>query len=148
MKRVLQAGLLVVLAGVISGDEGALVAVLALGLLVLARAAWGLVPPPRRRLLPTEQVPSRNRFPGYDRVYSACLLSAASARHVDLGLRPVLRRVLAAELEDLGEARVRARVGDRLWSLVDPHRPPAADSSQGGLTARDLRDVLDRLERP
>ncbi len=144
--RVLQAGAAVVLAGIAGGDAAALVALLVVSGLALASVVWALVPDRRHRLVPVGEVSRAERFPAYDRLYGAVLLSRSSARHVDLTLRPVLQHVLAADLEDAGEEAVRARVGERLWHVIDPGRPIASDSSSGGLTHHDLSEVLDRLE--
>lgn len=144
--RVAQALALVLIGGVVRGDSGALIALVAVGLVTLARVVWDLAPAPRRRLVPSQQEARPPRFPGFDRAYSAVQQSRGSARQVDLALRPMLQRVLAAELEDTGPAQVRARIGERWWALVDPLRPTSSESNSGGLTQRDLRDLLDRLE--
>ena len=136
----------VLAAGLRRGDTGALVALLALALMGLVAVVWTLPLPQRRKLVAAGEVHRQPRFPSYDRLYGAIVLSSNSARHVDLTLRPVVLRVLAAELDDDGPEAVRARLGERWWSLVDPDRPAASDNRTGGLDRRSLRDLLDKLE--
>jgi len=148
-RRRVQAGLavlVVIVAGAAGGDRGALIALLVVALVGLAAVVVNLLPAAPQPLVALGEVEPSRRFPAYDRLYGAVLLSASSGRHVDLTVRPVLQRALAAELEDSGPEAVRARVGERLWRLVDPARPSASDSSRGGLSHAELHDLLDRLE--
>lgn len=140
------AGLGVLVAGLVVGDAGALVAVLALTLMGLVAVVWTLPLPQRKKLAAAGEVHRQPRFPSYDRLYGAIVLSSNSARHVDLTLRPVVLRVLAAELKDAGPEAVCARLGERWWAFVDPDRPAASDNRTGGLDRRSLRDLLDKLE--
>lgn len=136
----------VLVAGFLQGNRGALIVLLVVALLWLARVVWSLEPPaPRAAESERESLPV-GQFPGYDRLYSAVLLSAGSARHVDLTLRPAVQRILAAEIDDLGPEAVRARVGDDVWRLADPNRRASDDSSSGGLDQRAILALLERLE--
>ena len=134
-------------AGWMGGDRAAVRAAEAtcvLTILLLALAVPGLGR--RRRLEPDGGSERSARFPSYDRAYSVVLLARSSARHVDLGLRPLLRRIVAARLADLGPAAVRAAVGEQVWALIDPDRAACEDSRLPGLDNRTLSRVLDRLE--
>ena len=144
--RLVVAGLVVVVSGALAGQAGALTAALVLGLGVLVRVVLTMPGPRRRPLLAAADGPREPSFPSYNRLYSSVLLAGTSDRHVDLALRPVLLRVLSAELEDHGPDAVRARLGERWWSLVDPERPTHDDSRSGGLDRRSLLELLDRME--
>jgi hypothetical protein len=141
-------GLLVVGAGLVRGDQGAILALLVVTVGYLVTVLPSLPSRRRRALLPAAEEARTTDFPTYNRLYSAVLLSGTSERHVDLTLRPVLLRVLAAELEDSGPDVVRARLGERWWALVDPARPAGSNSQEGGLDRTSLLDLLDRLEDP
>jgi hypothetical protein len=43
--------------------------------------------------------------------------------------------------------RARSLVGDDVWPLIDPSRPPSFDSSAPGTDLRTLTRIVDRLER-
>jgi hypothetical protein len=144
--RLVVGGLLVVVSGALAGQAGALIAVLVVALAVVVRVVLTLPREQRRPLVAAADGPRAPSFPSYNRLYSSVLLAGTSDRHVDLALRPVLLRVLSAELEDLGPEAVRARLGERWWSVVDPERPTLDDSRSGGLDRRSLLELLDRLE--
>lgn len=146
VRPVLLGAALLLAAGRLGGDELALVTVQVLAAVVLLSRLVELpVPSPRRR--PRVPEPDgRERFPSYDRVFSAVLGARQSARVVDLQLRPVLAHLVAAKVDQLGEPRVRAVLGEEVWWLVDPSRPARSDSRQGGLDTGALTRVVERLE--
>lgn len=137
---------IIAVAGRLGGDQLALVAVQVLAAVVLLAQLVEL-PLPARPRRPLEPEPDgRQRFPSYDRVFSALLGARQSARVVDLQLRPVLERLVAAKVEQLGEARVRAVLGEDVWWLADPARPARSDSRDGGLDHAALTRVVERME--
>lgn len=138
--------LLVAAAGVAFGDQGALLAVLGIVLLLLAGLGASVVVERTRRLEPSQPPPDNGRLPTYDRIYSSVLLGSTSERHRDLALRPVLLRVMAAELEDGGPDAVRRRVGEQWWQVLDPARQPSGDSRAPGVSPAELEALLDRWE--
>jgi hypothetical protein len=138
--------LVVVGAGVAFGDRGALLAVLGIVLALLAALGLSVVGERADRLTPTHAPADNDRLATYDRIYSSVLLAATSERHRDLSLRPILLRVVAAELEDGGPATVQQRVGADWWHVLDPDRPPSGDSHAPGVTPAQLGALLDRWE--
>jgi hypothetical protein len=44
-------------------------------------------------------------------------------------------------------ARARDLVGDDIWPLIDPSRPPSFDSKAPGADLRTLTRIVDRLEQ-
>lgn len=138
--------LVVVGAGVAYGDRGALLAVLALVLTLLTGLALSVVGERTVRLAPAQAPADNDRMATYDRIYSSVLLAATSERHRDLALRPILLRVVAAELEDGGPAAVQERVGADWWRVLDPDRPASGDSHAPGVTPAQLGALLDRWE--
>lgn len=95
----------------------------------------------------------RSSFPTYKRIRSAVWQSEYSARHYDHGTRPLMQRLLDARLADRYGVELatsdlaRRRLGERLWPLVDPERPPSQDSRAEGVSAATLTELLDALER-
>jgi hypothetical protein len=80
--------------------------------------------------------------------------STASALHLHVRLRPILREIAAHRLwmrfgVDLEREPERARelVGPNAWELVRPERPPPSDRLARGPAAADLRIVVEELER-
>lgn len=137
---------LVAAAGRLGGDELALVTVQVLAALAVLAQLVALPAPAGRQRPGVPDSDGRQRFPSYDRVLSAVLGARRSARLVDLQLRPVLQRLVAGKVEQLGEARVRAVLGEEVWSLADPARPTRSDSRDGGLDTAALTRVVERLE--
>ena len=72
---------------------------------------------------------------------------------VDQSFRPLLVPIVDARLGrrgiDMARAPRRAQelLGDRLWELVRPDRPPAANRVGHGLAGEDLREAIERLEQ-
>ena len=80
--------------------------------------------------------------------------STASALHLHVRLRPILREIAAHRLwmrfgVDLDREQERARelVGANAWELVRPERLPPSDRLARGPAPADLRIVVDELER-
>lgn len=146
VRPVLLGAALLLVAGRLGGDELALVTVQLLAVVVLLSRLVELPVPGARRRPPEPEPDGRERFPSYDRVFSAVLGARQSARVVDLQLRPVLERLVSAKVEQLGEGRVRAALGEDVWWLADPQRPARSDSRAGGLDHAALIRVVDRLE--
>jgi hypothetical protein len=80
--------------------------------------------------------------------------SSASAFHLHLRLRPILREIAAYRLWrrfgvhlDLEPTRAQELVGAKTWELVRPGRPPPDDRLALGPPPSELREVADELER-
>jgi hypothetical protein len=115
-----------------------------------ARAAW-------QRIRPRRAAPAAVRssdFPAYAKISSDLSWAPVSQWHYDHGLRPLLSRLLESVLAErhrvdltADPARARSLVGDDIWSLVDPSRPPSFDSRAPGTDLRTLTRIVDRLEQ-
>ena len=139
--------------GLVSGHGGtvAVAAALVLASAVAAaaalelRPAWRQQPPPRAR---DDVMPLRLR-----QIADDLRDSEQSEFWVDRALRPLLVPIAAARLGrrgiDMGRAPRRAQelLGDRLWEIVRPDRPPPAYRVGRGLAYDDLREAIERLER-
>jgi hypothetical protein len=105
-------------------------------------------PPRRRRSARSVSVVRPRQLERSER--AAEMLSTAGDVHVTL--RPVLREVADERLRARGveltaqPERARALLGDALWELVRPDRPPPADRLAPGLTPGERDALLDRLE--
>ena len=80
--------------------------------------------------------------------------SIASAFHLHVRLRPVLREIAAHRLWmrfgvelDRDQAQARELVGADAWELVRPNRPPPTDRLASGPRPAELRTVVEQLER-
>lgn len=80
--------------------------------------------------------------------------SVASAFHLHVRLRPILREIASHRLwlrfgVDLEREHERARelIGAEAWELVRPERPPPSDRLAPGPPPSDLRVVVEELER-
>ena len=92
-------------------------------------------------------------FPRYRHIDLALSEARVSKRHFDLVTRPLLQRLLAALVADrhgvdLGKdtAAARGAMGEDLWPLLDPARPPSDDSQAPGVGLETLAAIVDRLE--
>ena len=115
-----------------------------------ARATWARL---RRRHSPPAEVRSAD-FPAYAKISSDLGWAPVSQWHYDHGIRPLFGRLLESVLAerhrvDLARdpARARELVGDDIWPLVDPSRPPSFDSKAAGADLRTLTRIVDRLEQ-
>jgi hypothetical protein len=113
------------------------------------RAAWSRLG--RRR--PPHEVRFTD-FPTYSKISSDLGWASVSQWHYDHGIRPLFGRLLESVLAerhrvDLASDPARARdlVGDDIWPLVDPSRPPSFDSKAPGADLRTLTRIVDRLEQ-
>ena len=114
-----------------------------------ARAAWSRL----RRRRPPAEVRSAD-FPAYAKISSDLGWASVSQWHYDHGIRPLFGRLLESVLAerhrvDLARdpARGRDLVGEDIWPLVDPSRPPSFDSKAPGADLRTLTRIVDRLEQ-
>jgi hypothetical protein len=114
-----------------------------------ARAAWARLGWRR----PPAEVRSGD-FPAYAKISSDLGWAPVSQWHYDHGIRPLFGRLLESVLAerhrvDLARDPARARdlVGDDIWPLVDPSRPPSFDSKAPGADLRTLTRIVDRLEQ-
>jgi hypothetical protein len=84
------------------------------------------------------------------RVEREITLALSSAGHVHNRLLPLLREIAAARLGfelDLRPAAARARVGEDCWELLRPDRPAPENKNAPGLRQRDVRALVEALER-
>jgi hypothetical protein len=117
-------------------------------------AAWA--PAVRARLArhsPPAEVRSAD-FPAYAKISSDLGWAPVSQWHYDHGIRPLFGRLLESVLAERHRvdltrdpARARDLVGDDIWPLVDPSRPPSFDSKAPGADLRTLTRIVDRLEQ-
>jgi hypothetical protein len=123
----------------------ALAAALAAATALELRPARRRQPPPRAR---DDEMPMRLR-----QIADDLRESEESEFGVERSLRPLLVPIAAARLGrrgvDLALAPRRAHelLGDVLWQIVRPDRPPAEYRVGRGLAADDLRTVVERLEQ-
>lgn len=115
-----------------------------------ARLRWAWL---RRRSDPPAPVQAAD-FPSYAKISSDLGWAPVSQWHYDHGVRPLLARLMTSALAehhriDAAEdpARARELVGDEIWPLVDPLRPPSLDSKAPGADPRTLARIVDRLEQ-
>ena len=114
-----------------------------------ARAVWARL----GRRGPPAEVRSAD-FPAYAKISSDLGWAPVSQWHYDHGIRPLFGRLLESVLAerhrvDLARDPARARdlVGDDIWPLVDPSRPPSFNSKAPGADLRTLTRIVDRLEQ-
>ena len=93
------------------------------------------------------------RPPELEKLEREVVLAAMSSFDLHMRLRPLLREIAEHRLAtrrgfdlDRGGSEVRSTLGEQLWELVQPHRPPPHDRFAPGLALSDLRQLLDRLE--
>jgi hypothetical protein len=93
-------------------------------------------------------------FPAYAKISSDLGWAPVSQWHYDHGIRPLLTRLFESGLAErhrvdltADPARARSVVGDDVWPLIDPSRPPSFDSRAPGPDLRTLTRIVDRLER-
>jgi hypothetical protein len=106
----------------------------------------------RRRQAPARAVQAAD-FPRYTKISSDLGWAPVSQWHYDHGVRPLLARLVESVLLDhhrvdavADPARARRLVGDEIWPLVDPSRPPSFDTKAPGADLRTLARIVDRLE--
>jgi hypothetical protein len=133
------------------GRTVALAAALAFAAALAAATALQLRPAQRQRPRPRardDEMPLRLR-----QIADDLRETEQSEFGVDRSLRPLLAPIVAARLGrrgiDMALAPRRAQelLGDRLWEIVRPDRPPAANRVGRDLASDDLRDAIERLEQ-
>jgi hypothetical protein len=121
-----------------------------------AAAAWARIARsrawPRRR--PPAAVVRPADFPSYAKISSDLGWAPMSQWHYDHGIRRLFGRLAESALAerhrvDLTRDPERARhlVGDDIWPLIDPSRPPSFDSKAPGPDLPTLTRIVDRLEQ-
>ena len=115
-----------------------------------ARGAWRRIRP---RRAPAAVVRPAD-FPAYAKISSDLGWAPVSQWHYDHGLRPLLGRLFESVLSERHRVdltadpeRARGVVGDDIWPLIDPSRPPSFDSKAPGTDLRTLTRIVDRLEQ-
>jgi hypothetical protein len=93
------------------------------------------------------------RPPELERTERLLTIATTTAFDLHFRLRPVLREVAEQRLADRqglrldsGDPRVREALGDELWDLVRPDRPPPVRRFSPGLPPAAIRRVVERLE--
>jgi hypothetical protein len=106
-----------------------------------------------RRQAPAGAVQAAD-FPSYAKISSDLGWAPVSQWHYDHGVRPLLARLVQSILLDhhrvdavADPVRARRLVGDEIWPLVDPSRPPSFDTKAPGADLRTLARIVDRLEQ-
>jgi hypothetical protein len=118
-----------------------------------------LIEPVRLPALPQAewQATGRSVITGFWRKRSMVSEATAANGNYDYELRPTLQHLLAAGLADRHGVSLYAEPGrarelfagtrhDDLWPWVDPARLAAPDTKGGGIPARTLAAIIDRLE--
>jgi hypothetical protein len=129
--------------------HGYVLAIGALVMLALVSATSEALPRARRGELERalgERGPADRPPPELDRVQREVMLSIASAYDLHYRLLPHLRAIAAARLERRGLQLAPEHVG-RWWELLRPDRPPPEEHFGGGIPQRELRALVDDLER-
>ena len=118
-------------------------------------AAWARAA--RQRIWPQRAAPAAVRpadFPAYAKISSDLTWAPVSQWHYDHGIRPLLSRLFESALAErhrvdltADPGRARSLVGDDVWPLIDPSRPPSFDSKAPGADLRTLTRIVDRLEQ-
>jgi len=128
------------------GRTVALAAALALATALAAATALQLRPAQRQQPRPRardDEMPLRLRQ----------IVDVLREFGVDRSLRPLLVPIAAARLGRHGidmavtPQRAQELLGDQLWELVRPDRPPAVNRVGQALADDDLRDAIERLEQ-
>lgn len=93
-------------------------------------------------------------FPAYAKISSDVGWAPVSQWHYDHGVRPLLSRLMQSALAEhhrvdvaTDPARAQRLVGDDVWPLIDPSRPPSFDSTAPGTDLRTLARIVERLEQ-
>src|SRR5213078_3448095 len=86
------------------------------------------------------------RLPELERLEREVTLASSSAYDFHYRLLPRLREIASARLERRGLALGPEHTG-RWWELLRPDREPPEDHFGGGIAERDLRALVDDLER-
>lgn len=93
-------------------------------------------------------------FPAYLKISSDLGWAPVSTWHYDHGTRPLLARVTRAVLAERHQVDLtadpeaaRRLLGDEVWALVDPSRPPSHDSRTPGPNTRAIARIVERLEQ-
>jgi hypothetical protein len=124
-------------------------AVGALTMLGLITAASDALPRRRRdefdRAL-AERVAPRRRLPELQRLEREVTLATSSSYDLHYRLLPHLREIAQARLERQGKRLAPEHVGP-WWDLLRPDREAPDDRFSPGISERDLRALVDDLER-
>jgi hypothetical protein len=105
------------------------------------------------RTRPVRRIADPTRLDQLRRVGLVLTAAQVSEFGVDHDLRPLLRPIAAMRLArrgvDLDRHRDKARalLGERLWELVRADRAPSSNRVAGGISASELRCLIECLER-
>jgi hypothetical protein len=99
------------------------------------------------------QEPESRRPEDLTRLERLTYLGVGNAFYLHLRLRPVLREIAEARLRrrglelDRGGPAVEQALGPLAWELLRPDRPAPRDRDAAGMPIRELRGVVETLER-
>ena len=139
-------------AGLVFGDTTVAPAA-ALAFAAALAAATALQLRPERRQRPRPRAPDDAMPLRLRQIVDVLRESEESEFGVDRSLRPLLVPIVTARLGrrgiDMALAPRRAQelLGDRLWEIVRPDRPSAANRVGRGLASDELREAIERLEQ-
>lgn len=105
-----------------------------------------------RALRPRRRSPLRPR--DLEKLEREVVLASGSAFDVHFRLRPLLRQIAAHRLAsrrgadlDAGSDETRAALGEELWEILRPDRPPPHNRYGPGLPLGRVRAAVDAIER-
>jgi hypothetical protein len=137
----------------VAGSSGLLVVTVLAGALALLLAHEWLTGAPAGRARPGQVGRVNAAFSSYWRIESALDEGRLSRLRFDRVTAPMLTRLLAALLADRQRVDLvkdpdaaRKAIGDDVWPMLDPGRPPVTDSAVPGVTVAALTTIVDRLE--
>jgi hypothetical protein len=121
------------------------------GLLMLGLVAAAGDAVPRRRRSELEAALAgpgtrEKRLPEVEKLEREVALATASAYDLHYRLLPQLREIAQARLERTGREAGPETLG-RWWDLLRPDRPPPEDRFEKGISASDLRALVQDLAR-
>jgi hypothetical protein len=128
----------------------------AFGLIVLASEVRRIAPPADRSILEAAlepKPPEVQPIAELHRLDRELTMGATRAFDLHFRLRPVLREIAAARLEqrgmelDSGSRAVREALGENLWELTDPDREAPNNRLAPGPGLEELDRTVARLER-
>ena len=145
--------LVVTAAGLVFGQGTTVAPAAALAFAAALAAATALQLRPERRQRPRPRAPDDPMPLRLRQIVDVLRESEESEFGVDRSLRPLLVPIVTARLGrrgiDMALAPRRAQelLGDRLWEIVRPDRPSAANRVGRGLASDELRQAIERLEQ-
>jgi hypothetical protein len=129
-----------------------LLAVGGLGLFEIVLATRAAYPLEKRSALAAaleREAEPEGRLPEIERIERELTLATANSFDLHARLRPTLRAIASARLAERGrrlDEDGEELLGEELWELLRPDRPPPLDRHAPGISLEALRDAVDRVE--